>query len=180
MKIISGKFKGRKIKIPKNLSIRPTTNLAKESLFNIISNNLNLEDINVLDLFSGSGMMGLEFISRGSKVTFLDHNVRCIKHISRTLNHLKTDAKSIKQNAFKYLASCNDDFDLVFADPPYSFSDENYYELIDIISKKILKKPNNFFILEHFKKKNFLTHENFFETRNYGDCSFTFFKQKSG
>ena len=80
MRIISGKFGGRRIRIPRNLPIRPTTDLAKESIFNIISNNVELSGQKILDLFSGSGMIGLEFISRGADAVFVDHNIKCIKH----------------------------------------------------------------------------------------------------
>ena len=99
MRIISGKFKGRIIKIPKNLPIRPTTNVAKESIFNIISNKVDFNNLKVLDLFSGSGMIGLEFISRGSDVTFIENNVKCVKHVSNTLNFLNLNAKIIKKDS---------------------------------------------------------------------------------
>ena len=175
MRIISGKFKGRRIKIPKNLPIRPTTDIAKESIFNIISNKIDLHDLKVLDLFSGSGMVGIEFISRGSNVVFVENNPKCVKHIANTLNLLKLNSKIIKKDVFKYLDNCDEKFDLVFADPPYSLSYENYVELINLTSKKILNKSNRLFILEHFKKNNFCEIDNFFDQRTYGDCSFTFF-----
>ena len=95
MRIISGKFKGRIIKIPKNLPIRPTTNLAKESIFNIISNKIDFNSLKVLDLFTGSGMIGLEFISRGSDVTFVENNIKCVKHVSNTINILGINSKII-------------------------------------------------------------------------------------
>ena len=180
MRIISGKFKGRRIKVSKSLPIRPTTDFAKESIFNIISNDISLNDLKVLDLFSGSGMIGFEFISRGSEVMFVDNNIKCIRHISNTLNLLEINGKTIRKDVFKYLNNCNENFDLVFADPPYAFSDEEYDKLIRLIKKNILTNPNVLFILEHFKKKDFSQIEGFFDNRCYGDCSFTFFKQKSG
>ena len=115
MRIISGELGGRRIKIPRNLPIRPTTDLAKEGIFNIVSNKVNLEDLKMLDLFSGSGMIGLEFISRGSKVTFVEKNVQCVKHISSTLNDLNIKSKIIKQDVFKFLSNCNKNFDIIFA-----------------------------------------------------------------
>lgn len=180
MRIISGKFKGRRIKISKGLPIRPTTDIAKESLFNIISNRINLNGLKVLDLFSGSGMMGLEFISRGSRVIFVDNNLKCIKHISNTLNILEIETKLVKKDVFNYLDNCDKDFDLIFADPPYNFSDEDYKKLIKLINKNILTNPNILFILEHFKKRDFSQIEEFFDKRCYGDCCFSFFQQKSG
>ena len=180
MRIISGKFKGRNIKIPKNLPIRPTTNLAKESIFNIISNKVDFNDLTVLDLFSGSGMIGLEFISRGSNVTFVENNIKCVKHVSDTLNLLNLDSKIIKKDVFRYLMNCDDNYDLIIADPPYSLSIENYKKLIKLATINTLNNSNGLFILEHYKKINFSRFDNFYEMRSYGDCTFTFFKQKSG
>jgi len=180
MRIISGKLKGRNIKIPKNLPIRPTTNLAKESIFNIISNKVDLNSLKVLDLFTGSGMIGLEFISRGSDVTFIENNIKCFKHVSKTLDLLNLNSKIIKIDVFKYLVNCDYKYDLIFADPPYSLTIENYKKLIDLVTQNTLNNSNGLFILEHYKKIDFSQHGNFFEMRNYGDCSFTFFKQKAG
>ncbi|MAI92254.1 MAG: 16S rRNA (guanine(966)-N(2))-methyltransferase RsmD [Flavobacteriaceae bacterium] len=180
MRIISGKFKGRRIKISKNLPIRPTTNLAKESIFNIISNKIDFNSLKVLDLFTGSGMIGLEFISRGSDVTFVENNIKCVKHVSNTLNILSLNSKIINKDVFKYLINCDDKYDLIFADPPYSLKIENYEKLIKLSTENTLKNSNGLFILEHYKKNDFSQHYNFFEMRSYGDCSFTFFKQKSG
>ena len=180
MRIISGKFKGRIIKIPKSLPIRPTTNVAKESIFNIISNKVDFNDLTVLDLFSGSGMIGLEFISRGSNVTFVENNIKCVKHVSNTLNLLNLDSKIIKKDVFKYLMNCDDNYDLIMADPPYSLSIENYEKLIELATINTLNNSNGLFILEHYKKIDFSRFDNFYEMRSYGDCTFTFFKQKSG
>ena len=180
MRIISGELGGRRIKVPRNLPIRPTTDQAREGIFNIVSNKVNLEGLNILDLFSGSGMVGLEFISRGSKVTFVEKNVHCLKHISSTLDELNITSKIIKQDVFKFLSNCNTNFDIIFADPPYSFKDEHYNKLINLVENNFLNNPSSLFILEHYKKKDFKETNNFIEKRNYGDCSFTFFQQKSG
>ena len=180
MRIISGELGGRRIKIPRNLPIRPTTDLAKEGIFNIVSNKVNLEDLKILDLFSGSGMVGLEFISRGSKVTFVEKNIQCVKHISSTLNDLNIKSKIIKQDVFKFLSNCNTNFDIIFADPPYSFEEEHYSKLINLVENNFLNNTSSLFILEHYKKKDFKETNYFIEKRNYGDCSFTFFQQKSG
>ena len=180
MRIISGEFGGRRIKIPRNLPIRPTTDQAKEGIFNIISNKVDLVGLKILDLFSGSGMVGLEFISRGAKVTFVEKNVQCVKHISSTLNELNITSKIIKQDVFKFLSNCNSNFDIIFADPPYSFNEENYKKLINLVENNFLNDSSILFILEHYKKKDFRKANNFVDNRNYGDCSFTFFQQKSG
>ena len=180
MRIISGELGGRRIKVPRNLPIRPTTDQAKEGIFNIISNKVNLQGLKILDLFSGSGMIGFEFISRGAKVTFVEKNIKCVKHISLTINELNITSKIIKQDVFKFLSNCTTNFDIIFADPPYSFDDEDYNKLINLIDTKFLNDSSRLFILEHYKKKGFLGVKNFIDERNYGDCSFTFFQQKSG
>ena len=180
MRIISGELGGRRIKVPRNLPIRPTTDQAKEGIFNIISNKVNIEDLEILDLFSGSGMVGLEFISRGAKVTFVEKNVQCVKHISSTLNDLNIQSKIIKQDVFKFLSNCSTNFDIIFADPPYSFEEAHYNKLINLVENNFLNNTFSLFILEHYKKKDFKEKNNFVEKRSYGDCSFTFFQQKSG
>ena len=180
MRIISGDFGSRRIKIPRNLTIRPTTDQAKEGIFNIISNKVDLVGLKILDLFSGSGMVGLEFISRGAKVTFVEKNVQCVKHISSTLNELNITSKIIKQDVFKFLSNCNSNFDIIFADPPYSFNEEDYKKLINLVENNFLNDSSILFILEHYKKKDFRKVNIFVDNRNYGDCSFTFFQQKSG
>jgi len=180
MRIISGEFGSRRIKIPGNLPIRPTTDQAKEGIFNIISNKVDLVGLKILDLFSGSGMVGLEFISRGAKVTFVEKNVQCVKHISSTLNELNITSKIIKQDVFKFLSNCNSNFDIIFADPPYSFNEEDYKKLINLVENNFLNDSSILFILEHYKKKDFRKVNSFVDNRNYGDCSFTFFQQKSG
>ena len=178
MRIISGKFGGRRILVPRNLPIRPTTDLAKESIFNILNNKVDLQNLKIIDLFSGSGSIGLEFISRGSQATFVESNKKCISHIANTLNKLDISAEIIKSDVLKYLNK-NEKFDIVFADPPYKFSNEEYFHLIEKIVSRNLNE-NGFLILEHHKKKCFDMVNGFFECRNYGDCSFTFIKQKSG
>ena len=112
MRIISGELGGRRIKVPRNLPIRPTTDQAKEGIFNIISNKVNLQGLKILDLFSGSGMIGFEFISRGAKVTFVEKNIKCVKHISLTINELNITSKIIKQDVFKFLS--NKSFNYVY------------------------------------------------------------------
>lgn len=180
MRVISGKLGGRRIKISKKLPIRPTTDRAKESIFNIISNKFNLEGLKIIDLFSGSGMVGLEFISRGANVTFVEKNIKCIKHISSILNEFNITSTIINRDVFKFLANCNSNFDIIFADPPYSFKDEQYQKLISLVENIFLNNNSSLFVLEHFKKKDFSRTNSFILNKNYGDCSFTFFQQKSG
>ncbi len=179
MRLINGKFGGRKIFVPNNLPIRPTTSLAKEALFNIISNKRDLRNLKIIDLFSGSGLIGLEFISRGSDVIFVEKNIKCINHISKTLKSLNLNNNTLRSDVFKYLKNSNKKFDFVFADPPYKFTKDQYHHLIELISKNHLE-INGTFILEHHKKQNFSKILEFEDSRTYGDCSFSFFQQKSG
>ena len=169
MRIISGELGGRRIKVPRNLPIRPTTDQAREGLFNIVSNKVNLEGLNILDLFSGSGMVGLEFISRGSKVTFVEKNIHCIKHISSTLDELNITSKIIKQDVFKFLSNCNTNFDIIFADPPYEHYDLNLFV------KNAIKKLNKGGILaiECSSKE---TLEGFDKIAKFGDTNLLYWK----
>ena len=102
------------------------------------------------------------------------------KHVSNTLNLLNLDSKIIKKDVFKYLMNCDDNYDLIIADPPYSLSIEKYEKLIELATINTLNNSNGLFILEHYKKIDFSGFDNFYEMRSYGDCTFTFFKQKSG
>ena len=110
----------------------------------------------------------------------VEKNIKCVKHISLTINELNITSKIIKQDVFKFLSNCTTNFDIIFADPPYSFDDDHYNKLINLIDSKFLNDSSSLFILEHYKKKGFHGVKNFVDERNYGDCSFTFFQQKSG
>ena len=181
MRIISGKFGGLKINIPKNLPIRPTTDMAKEGIFNTLNSLINFESTNTLDLFSGSGSLGFECYSRGSEnITFVEKNKKCIKHLHSTIKSLNIHAEIILTDVFKYIRKTNNKFDLVFADPPYDFSEQDYLLLIKDVQKNILRNQESILVLEHFKKKTFNKIQGFMFLKNYGDCSFSFINQKSG
>ncbi len=181
MRIISGELGGLRINIPKNLPIRPTTDMAKEGVFNTLNNLINLESTNVLDLFSGSGSLGIECYSRGSKnITFVEKNKKCIKQLYSTTKSLNIRAEIILNDVFKYLRKTSKKFDLVFADPPYDFIEQDYLSLIKEIQKNILRNQESILVLEHFKKKTFSEIQGFKFLKNYGDCSFSFINQKSG
>lgn len=176
MRIISGYYKGRRIALPAHINIRPTTDFAKESLFNIINNRVDFEGLEVLDLFSGTGSISYEFVSRGAKeVVAVENNFKCTGFISHNMEILKTDAiRLIKMSVHEYLLKCTRRFDVIFADPPYDmprlerFPDE-------VLSRNLLK-PDGFFILEHGASNNFSEHPLFFEKRVYGSVNFSFFK----
>ncbi len=177
MRIIGGKFKGTRFKMQGNVKARPTTDYAKEGLFNILNNKIDLEDLEVLDLFSGIGSISLEFISRGSNKTWAVEkerkNVRFIYSMIEKLD-LKDIFKIVNADVFRFLKTCDHQFDLVFADPPY-FLDKMNKVPQAIFESGVLKK-GGLVIVEHDKKTSFNDHPNYTETREYGNVHFSFFE----
>ena len=177
MRIISGDYKGQKIIFPKNLPVRPTTDMAKESIFNILNNRYSFNEISILDLFSGSGNISYEFYSRGVKdVLAVDNNLKCINFIIKESRRLKMDISIIKADVFKFFKN-KVKVDIIFADPPYSMDIEKMEQIIELTLKNNFLNENGALILEHYKKTNFLEHKNLIETRTYGDSSFSFFRK---
>jgi 16S rRNA (guanine966-N2)-methyltransferase len=175
MRIISGSHKGRLIKPQGSLPVRPTTDMAKESLFNILNNKIDFEDISVLDLFAGTGSISYEFASRGAKeITAVDMNYRCVEYIKRTAEHFDfKNIRTVRANALSFLGFCKVQYDVIFADPPYDMND---IPLIpdQVFDKKLLKE-NGLFILEHSRDFNFSKYPAFSEHRKYGKVNFSFF-----
>ncbi|MDD3875338.1 MAG: 16S rRNA (guanine(966)-N(2))-methyltransferase RsmD [Bacteroidales bacterium] len=176
MRIIAGSLKGRRLHVGKSLNVRPTTDFAKESLFNILNNKTDYNNLEVLDLFSGTGSISFEFVSRGVKsVTALEKNFKCVEYIRKNIDLLCLDnIKIVKMNVFEFLGVCKNPFDIIFADPPYDM--KNVPEIIDIVFANNLLAKNGFLILEHSAAHNFSSHPNFSETRQYGSVNFSFFK----
>ncbi len=175
MRIIGGKFKGRIIKPVSGLTARPTTDYARESLFNILNNRVDFEATSVLDLFSGTGSIGFEFSSRGAlTVHLVEKDFKHIAGIKRTINDIGlTNIKPIHIDVKAYLKVCRFKYDIVFADPPY---DLRWLKSIpDLVIESGILKDDGVFILEHPRSMNFKTHEKFFEHRNYGSVNFSFF-----
>jgi 16S rRNA (guanine(966)-N(2))-methyltransferase RsmD len=177
MRIISGIYKGRKIHPPNNLPLRPTTDFAKEALFDILINLVDLESIRVLDLFAGTGSISYEFISRGCKsVTSLEKDPRCLSFIHRTCMEMKmVNLFPQKANVFTFLKQSLDTWDLVFADPPYDLP--QLPDLPELVLSGELLVPGGLFILEHPKRYNFSESPRFDQQRNYGEVNFTFFRK---
>ena len=177
MRIISGTYKGRRLHPPNNLPLRPTTDFAKEALFNVLNNLVEYDALRVLDLFAGTGGISYEFISRGCKsVTSVDKDPRCLSFIHRTGLELKmVNLYPTKANALTFIRQSFENWDLVFADPPYDF-----WELADlpelVLGGNILA-PGGWFILEHPKKYNFNGSPGFDQHRNYGEVNFSFFRK---
>ena len=175
MRIISGKNKGRRISAPKKLVVRPTTNRAKEALFNIITNRYKLDETSVLDLFSGFGNISYEFASRGtSNIIAVDNNLSCIKFIKKISEELEMDIDCIHSDSLRFLNKMNDieKFDIIFADPPYNYT--NYDDIIEITMSKNILKKGGIVVLEHDNKQIF-EQENV-ETRKYGTVHFSIFQ----
>ncbi|QQL50396.1 16S rRNA (guanine(966)-N(2))-methyltransferase RsmD [Mucilaginibacter ginkgonis] len=176
MRIIGGKLKGLRLNPPANLPVRPTTDLAKEALFNILQNQIELEGITVLDLFSGTGNVALEFASRyAESVLCIDRAFGCVKYVTEVAAQHKLDQLTTrKSDVFKYLAQQTDKYDLIFADPPYDLS--RIPEIAKIVFDRDFLNPDGLLIIEHQSMQNLSNHPAFVEQRRYGHSSFSFFR----
>jgi len=176
MRIISGTLKGRRFSPPKSFSARPTTDIARESLFNVLNNRVDFEDLHVLDLFGGTGSISYEFASRGcTDVTTVELNYKHFSFIKAMLKEfdLEQEVKVIKADAFKYMKKCGLKYDLIFADPPFDLKE--FETIPDKFFEQDLLKEKAVFILEHSDKKCFEEHPRFREVKKYGKVHFSFF-----
>lgn len=178
MRIIGGVFKGKPIATDQKLTVRPTTDFAKEGLFNILSNRYDISSFDVLDLFSGSGSISYEFASRGCReIHAVEIDPRHVAYIRTTAGKLGIQQmRVIRDDAFHFLSICKAQYDLVFADPPYDMP--YIHEIPDLIFGYELLKPDAIIILEHSRRNDFTGHECFVDHRNYGNVHFSFFKRK--
>lgn len=178
MRIVSGKYKGRRFDPPKNFKARPTTDIAKESLFNILNNETDWEDTIALDLFGGTGGISYELISRGCpQVTCIEKSPVHYSFIEKVQEQLQigNDLRVLKMDVFSYLEYCSEQYDLIFADPPYDL--KNFAEVPRIILDKNLLKDDGIFILEHSKDYDFSKLPLFSDRRNYGSVNFSIFRK---
>ena len=177
MRIIAGKLKGRRLNPPQNLPVRPTTDMAREGLFNILNNYVDFEECSVLDLFAGTGAMSVEFISRGARaVTAVDINNSCTEYIKSEAMRLELDnLRVVRADVFDMLSRANgrQQFDIVFADPPYAIN--GLETLPDLVFSHQMLNEDGIFILEHPHEYSFEDHPRFWQHRNYGKVNFSFF-----
>ena len=177
MRIISGKHKSRRLTAPKNLPVRPTTDMAKESLFNILNNTYYFDSISVIDLFSGTGNISYEFASRGTKTIYaIDAHFGCIKYISNTAKELDLPINTFKSDVYKFLEKTALQTDIIFADPPYDFEAEQFLKIVDIVFTKKLLNTDGVLIIEHSKHTDLSNHENYSYDKRYGGNVFSFFE----
>ena len=175
MRIIGGKLKGKTITPPMGYKARPTTDFAKEGLFNILNNEYEFEDLKVLDLFGGTGAIAFEFASRGAS------RVYCVEMVRENASFIKTEAARlglnnvtmVRDNVFDFLPICREKFDIIFADPPYSL--ESLDSLPDKGLQQDILHPDCYFILEHGDEYSFKEHPAFVKERSYGRVHFSFF-----
>ena len=176
MRIITGIYKGRHFDIPRTFKARPTTDFAKENIFNVLNGYLDFEDAAALDLFSGTGSISLEMLSRGCRpVVSVEMDRDHARFIAECMKKIGTnDNILIKGDVFRFLKRCHQQFDLIFADPPYAL--ETLPQLPDLILDGGLLKAGGVFVFEHGKTHDFSAHPHFVEHRSYGSVNFSLFQ----
>lgn len=176
MRIIGGTHKGRLLKVPKGLPVRPTTDFAKEGLFNVLANALYFDELKVLDLFSGTGHISLEFGSRGvAEIIAVDKHIGCVNFLRTISSELNLPINVIKQDVFNFLNENTKQFDLIFADPPYDLP--NIEHIHELVFQKQLLKPNGILIIEHGPSTKLDLLHGFQKLKKYGNVNFSFFQQ---
>lgn len=176
MRIISGTHKGRRLTAPKNLPVRPTTDFAKEALFNILRVRYYFDELSVLDLFAGTGNISFEFASRAVPyITSVDAHQGCIQYINKVSEDFEFPINAIKSDVSKYLENASAKFDVIFADPPYEFEVSDLENIIKTVFDKGLLNEEGILIIEHAKMNDLSNHKQFTEARKYGGNVFSFF-----
>lgn len=177
MRIITGKYKGRHFDVPRTFKARPTTDFAKENLFNVLRAYLDFEEVRALDLFGGTGSISLELLSRGcSRVTTVEKDRRHFAFISQCCKALGDEAWTpLCGDALRFIERCSEPFDLVFADPPYALPELG--ELPERVMSSRLLSAGSLFVLEHGKDYDFSSRPDFVEHRSYGSVNFSFFRK---
>ncbi|MEG0602213.1 MAG: 16S rRNA (guanine(966)-N(2))-methyltransferase RsmD [Mucinivorans sp.] len=177
MRIVAGEMRGRTITPPSNFSARPTTDFAKENLFNILANRYDFGEVTFLDLFSGTGSISYEAASRGAqRVVSVELNAQHMSFIKEMVHKLGLDGlvQCVGSNVLSYLqGKQNECFDIIFADPPYDM--EGVEQLPQMILAKNILNKGGLLVVEHSKKYDFSSEPNFEQMRKYGSVHFSFF-----
>jgi 16S rRNA (guanine(966)-N(2))-methyltransferase RsmD len=177
VRIISGKYKGRRIFPPKGLPVRPTTDMSKEALFNVLNNHFSFEGLKILDLFAGTGNISFEFASRGSTpITSVDGDFGCVKFIKQVADEYDFNIAATKSDVFKFLERNNATYDIIFADPPYALDQKTFDKIVLLVFEKNTLQEDGMMIIEHSKytKLDHLIHFSF--KKSYGGSIFSFFE----
>jgi len=180
MRIISGKYKGRRIFPPKGLPVRPTTDMSKEALFNVLNNHFSFEGLKVLDLFSGTGNISYEFASRGSSpITSVDADFGCVKFIKQVASEYDFNIAATKSDVFSFLDKNKTSYDIIFADPPYGLDQKVFEKVVLTVFEKELLNEEGMMIIEHSKYTKLDHLINFSFQKSYGGSIFSFFELNS-
>jgi len=182
MRIITGKYKGRHFDIPRSFKARPTTDFAKENIFNVLTQYVDFDEATALDLFSGTGSISLELLSRGCQQVISvemdrDHHrfiQECIKKLTANTYQPTANIIPLRGDVFRFIKSCHQQFDFIFADPPYALKE--LPTIPDLIFEKALLKEGGIFVFEHGKDHDFSAHPHFVEHRSYGSVNFSLFR----
>jgi len=178
VRIISGQYKGHRFQVRKNFPSRPTTDFAKENIFNVLGNYFDIEETKVLDLFAGTGSISFEFASRGAEVDLIEKDFKSIAFIKKNIAALKiTSIKATLGDVFRLVPKILSEYDIVFADPPFQLNNIN--DLPDLVFENNLLNPSGWFILEHSDKHSFNAHKYFKELRKYGSVHFSIFTNEN-
>jgi 16S rRNA (guanine966-N2)-methyltransferase len=179
VRIISGKYKGRRIFPPKGLPVRPTTDMSKEALFNVLNNHFSFEGMKILDLFAGTGNISFEFASRGSTpITSVDADFGCVKFIKQVASEYDFNIAATKSDVFTFLERNKATYDIIFADPPYALDQKTFDKIVLLVFEKNTLQEDGMMIIEHSKytKLDHLIHFSF--KKSYGGSIFSFFEME--
>ncbi len=176
MRIIRGKYGRRRFDVPTNIKARPTTDFARENLFNVLENRLDFEGLAALDLFAGTGAVSFELLSRGcSRVVCVEKHPVQYNFILKVQKELADDnLMPVRGDVFRFVASCREGFDFIFADPPYDLPQLPSIPA-KVLDEAAILRPGGLFVLEHSRANDFSSHPLFVEHRTYGSVNFSFF-----
>jgi 16S rRNA (guanine966-N2)-methyltransferase len=180
MRIISGKYKGRRISPPKNLPVRPTTDMSKEALFNVLNNHFNFSELKILELFAGTGSISYEFASRGcTPILCVDGDMGCVNFIKKTAKEFDFDITALKSDVFKFLEKHKGNYDIIFVDPPYGMEQKEFEKIVELIFENELLDEEGMLVMEHSKYTKLEQMTNFSFQKSYGGSVFSFFEFES-